>query len=137
MHGRNIFLSSGSSVRMSMDIKETDKPADRMAFCTVQWAERESGLSPVDRSMMALCNLWNGNWAPRFSFHDPMRRAYSANTEFVDYFYQMYWHRDNWTSINTNFLYKRPVGFTADPGTDEWNAQQAMTVFTLFCREDR
>ena len=74
-----------------MDVKETGKPADRMAFCAVQWAERESGLSPVDRSMMGLCNLWNGNWTPRFSFQNTEHRAYSANTEFVDYFYLTFW----------------------------------------------
>jgi hypothetical protein len=131
-------LASGSSVPMTMDIKETDKPEDRMAFCMVEWLDRESGVNPIDQFMDRLCYTFNLNWIPRFGQPVVEHRAFSANIEFADYFYQMYWHRSNWTRINTN-LNRSMFGLESrvDPGTDEWAARQALLVFEQFCGEVR
>lgn len=141
-----LSLAPGGSVPMTMDIKETNRPEDRMAFCEVEWLERESGVSPIDHFMNKLCYACNLNWTPRFSQSVVEHRAFSANIEFADYFYEMYWHRTNWTSINTNVIKTYPrLGINrqstdtwrVDPGSDEWNARQALIVFDQFCREDR
>jgi hypothetical protein len=131
MHGLTP-LSPGSSITMPMDIKGTDKPQDRMAFCAVTWVEREYEVSPIDQLMSRACNSVNLNWRLRFTDSVTEHHAYSANTH--DYFYEMYWHRTNWSSINTNFPH-RVQGFQADPGTDEWNALNTLIVFEQFCRE--
>ena len=131
-----LSLASGSSVPMTMDIKQTNKPEDRMAFCLVAWLERETGVNPMDQFMNRLCYTFNLNWIPRFSQSVVEHHAFSANIELADYFYEMYWRRSNWTRINTN-LNRSIVGLESrvDPGTDEWNARQAWLVFENFYRE--
>jgi hypothetical protein len=140
-----LSIPSRSSITMTMDIKPTVKPEDRMTFCVVDWIEREGGLNPMDRVMNELCTSFNLNWTPRFTQPVTEHRAFSANIEFADYFYEMYWHRSNWTNINTNFVkaYGSRLGIAnrqtndpcrVDPGSDEWNARQAFIVFWQFCR---
>lgn len=144
----HLALPPRGSTTMTMDLKPTDKPEQRLACCEVEWVEREdSGLSAPDRLMEELFNHWNGNWTPRFSPQIVEHRAFAANIEFVDYFYDMYWHRSNWTRSNTNLIKTYPRrgipnrqtndSWRVDPGSDEWNARQALIVFEQFCREVR
>lgn len=111
-----------------------------MAFCTVEWIERPSRLSPIDEFMEKVCGPLHVNWKLRFSQSRVEHRAFAANIDFVDYFYQMYWARTNWSRFNTNLprTYARlgtNYGLRADPGSEEWDANQALLVFESYFRQ--